>query len=332
MILIIFCAVAAPAWFARDKEGFDSPALPESLLGFLTLSLIPLALLLIVFAMRGFQQGWNVEAGSRADLEARGLLGGPGDPRPPPRPPPRGRRRAARPRRSRPTAAWSASSAPSASPRTCASSGWAFPLRFQRGAFADYTGTVSTREPHAVLAPYPEPGKRGVFEHGDVRIETDDGEVVEERKNARAAFGGRRNIWWDDLDLLYFGGYALWGYVGAPFIFTRAGVRGRGDRALARGRRGVAGAARALPGGRSRPLARAVATTSAPTACSAATTTRPRSSAAGRRPRTTAGTTATSAGFKIPTGGAAMPRGPGGRPVRAIADRDDRDRRRQRPE
>lgn len=82
VILIIFCAVAAPAWFERDKDGFDSPPIPESLLGFLTLALIPLAILLIVFAMRGFQQSWNVEAGSRADLEARGLLGGPGDPRP----------------------------------------------------------------------------------------------------------------------------------------------------------------------------------------------------------------------------------------------------------
>ncbi|HZO58334.1 MAG TPA: hypothetical protein VFB51_01455 [Solirubrobacterales bacterium] len=82
VILIIFCAVAAPAWFERDKDGFDSPPLPESLLGLLTLALIPLAILLIVFAMRGFQQSWNVEAGSRADLEARGLLGGPGEPRP----------------------------------------------------------------------------------------------------------------------------------------------------------------------------------------------------------------------------------------------------------
>lgn len=56
-----------------------------------------------------------------------------------------------------------------------------------------------------------------------MRIETDEGEVVSERKNARAAFGGRRHIWWDDLDLLYFAGYALWGYVVAPFIFTRPG-------------------------------------------------------------------------------------------------------------
>jgi len=79
VILIIFCAVAGPAWFARDKDGFSSPALPETLLGLLTFVLIPVSLLLIVFALRGFQQGWNVEAGSRADLEARGLLGGPGE-------------------------------------------------------------------------------------------------------------------------------------------------------------------------------------------------------------------------------------------------------------
>jgi hypothetical protein len=70
IILIIFAAVAAPAWFARDKSGFDSPALPESLLGVLTLLLIPLCILLIAFAMRGFRQQWNIEAGSRAAMEA----------------------------------------------------------------------------------------------------------------------------------------------------------------------------------------------------------------------------------------------------------------------
>jgi hypothetical protein len=70
IILIIFAAVAAPAWFDRDKAGFSSPALPESLLGILTLLLIPLSILLIAFAMRGFRQEWNIEAGSRAAMEA----------------------------------------------------------------------------------------------------------------------------------------------------------------------------------------------------------------------------------------------------------------------
>src|SRR3954470_18700515 len=75
VILIIFAAVAAPAWFARDKTGFSSPALPETLLGFLTLLLIPASLLLIYFALRGFQQGWNIEAGSRAFLDQQDAEG-----------------------------------------------------------------------------------------------------------------------------------------------------------------------------------------------------------------------------------------------------------------
>jgi hypothetical protein len=46
--------------------------MPASLLGILTLMLIPLQALLIAFSMRGFRQGWNIEAGSRADIDARG--------------------------------------------------------------------------------------------------------------------------------------------------------------------------------------------------------------------------------------------------------------------
>jgi hypothetical protein len=70
IILIIFAAVAAPAWFARDKTGFDEPALSSSLLGLLTLLIIPLQALLIAFGMRGFRQQWNIEAGTRAAMEA----------------------------------------------------------------------------------------------------------------------------------------------------------------------------------------------------------------------------------------------------------------------
>jgi hypothetical protein len=61
VILSIFAAIAAPAWFDRSKDGLDSPALPEDLLGLLTLILIPVQLLLIVVAMIGFNQEWHVE-------------------------------------------------------------------------------------------------------------------------------------------------------------------------------------------------------------------------------------------------------------------------------
>jgi hypothetical protein len=61
VIMIIFAAVAAGGWFSRDKEGLDSPAFPEELLGLLTLVVIPVQLLLIVVAMVGFNQEWHVE-------------------------------------------------------------------------------------------------------------------------------------------------------------------------------------------------------------------------------------------------------------------------------
>jgi hypothetical protein len=102
--------------------------------------------------------------------------------------------------------------------------GWALAMKFKRGALANFTGTVSTLGPRVVLAPYPGPGQRGILENNRVRIESDDGEVLAERPDPREELGGfRRNFWWDDLDLLYFGAYALWGYVGAPFVFRRPG-------------------------------------------------------------------------------------------------------------
>ena len=61
IILGIFAAIAGPQWFDRDKTGFTSPALDESMLGLITLLIIPVQVLLIAFAMRGFQQNWNVE-------------------------------------------------------------------------------------------------------------------------------------------------------------------------------------------------------------------------------------------------------------------------------
>ena len=61
IILAIFAAISAPDWFARAKDGLDSPALPEDLLGLLTLLVVPVQLLLIAVSMVGFNQEWHVE-------------------------------------------------------------------------------------------------------------------------------------------------------------------------------------------------------------------------------------------------------------------------------
>jgi hypothetical protein len=61
ILLLVVAAIAAPSWFERDNSGFDNPGLPPGLLGTLTALLVPVEFLLILFAMRGFSQQWNVE-------------------------------------------------------------------------------------------------------------------------------------------------------------------------------------------------------------------------------------------------------------------------------
>jgi tellurite resistance protein TehA-like permease len=61
MILAIFCAVGAGSWFERDKAGFNEAALSSSLLGTLVVILGLLQLVLIGFALFGFNQEWHVE-------------------------------------------------------------------------------------------------------------------------------------------------------------------------------------------------------------------------------------------------------------------------------
>src|SRR5215210_7954791 len=71
IIMLIFAAVSAPQWFDRDKEGFTNPTLDEGVLGMLTFLMVPLQLLLIAFAMRGFRQAWNVEVEHSAEEDDR---------------------------------------------------------------------------------------------------------------------------------------------------------------------------------------------------------------------------------------------------------------------
>src|SRR4029078_8243197 len=63
-LAILFAVVGAgagPAWFDRDKAGFNDPALEPSILGMLTLILVPVQLLLTAFEMRGLQHTSNTE-------------------------------------------------------------------------------------------------------------------------------------------------------------------------------------------------------------------------------------------------------------------------------
>jgi prepilin signal peptidase PulO-like enzyme (type II secretory pathway) len=67
IILLIFCAISGPQWFSRDRGGFEDPLLDESIVGILTIVLVPLQLLLIIVAARGFSQKWSIEVERRLD-------------------------------------------------------------------------------------------------------------------------------------------------------------------------------------------------------------------------------------------------------------------------
>jgi hypothetical protein len=94
------------------------------------------------------------------------------------------------------------------------------PLRQQRVL-------ASTSEPRFTFFDWPRPGKHGEW-LGDeeVRIVGDDDTVLASRSEPRSAFRGlRRELWWDDLDFLYFAGCATWNYLTTPFLFLQPGFR-----------------------------------------------------------------------------------------------------------
>jgi lysylphosphatidylglycerol synthetase-like protein (DUF2156 family) len=74
LLFAVVAAVAGPVWFDRDKAGFEEPTLDPSILGLLTIILVPVQLLLVAFAMRGFQQQWNVEVEVASDDHGPGQV------------------------------------------------------------------------------------------------------------------------------------------------------------------------------------------------------------------------------------------------------------------
>jgi hypothetical protein len=68
LAIIAGTGLAGTSWFDRNNPGFGSPetifgghSLGPDALGLCTLLLIPVQILLIIFSMIGFAQGWNVE-------------------------------------------------------------------------------------------------------------------------------------------------------------------------------------------------------------------------------------------------------------------------------
>lgn len=85
--------------------------------------------------------------------------------------------------------------------------------------------TAWRREPRFAFHDFPAPGLTGeLVGDSEVRILDARGEIVARRCGPRAFFRGVRHFFsWDDLDFIYFGGYAAWNYLTMPFLFLREG-------------------------------------------------------------------------------------------------------------
>jgi hypothetical protein len=98
-------------------------------------------------------------------------------------------------------------------------------LKGKDGILNDVHVTADLRKEWASHWPFTKPNRHTSFQPDRVAIETSDGGVVEERFNPRESFKGHIfDTPWDDLQLAYFAGYAMWTYLNTPFLFALPGV------------------------------------------------------------------------------------------------------------
>ncbi len=102
--------------------------------------------------------------------------------------------------------------------------GAALASRLRPFGFGTTFVSLSVRFPRVTIASFPRKGLRGLFERERVAIERENGTVVKERLDPGKQMGSlRRKLYWDDLDLLFFGGFAFWNYFNLPFILEGSG-------------------------------------------------------------------------------------------------------------
>ena len=83
--------------------------------------------------------------------------------------------------------------------------------------------TAETRNERVTLD-FPGQNKRAIFQPNRVVIEKLDGTLIEARDDPEKSFTGQqRETPWDDIQVAYFAGEALWTYLNTPFLYTHEG-------------------------------------------------------------------------------------------------------------
>jgi hypothetical protein len=88
------------------------------------------------------------------------------------------------------------------------------------------TLTIDVRDPHVVINPLDAEGDIGIVDGFNVSVQSASGSVIEQRSDARNSLqNASLNTKWDRLNLVYFLGYAFWGYNTLPYQLTRTDIQ-----------------------------------------------------------------------------------------------------------
>jgi len=85
--------------------------------------------------------------------------------------------------------------------------------------------TTDVQRPHTVIDPVDDAGDTGVLDGFSVMVVAPDGKILEQRADARQHLqNASLTTRWDRLNLLYFLGYAFWGYYTLPYQLMRTDI------------------------------------------------------------------------------------------------------------
>lgn len=98
-------------------------------------------------------------------------------------------------------------------------------LKGKDGILATTTVVVATDRQYASHAPFGHKAVRSEFTGERISLLDGAGNVLESRDDPRASFAGHElTTPWDDLQLAFFAGCAMWTYLNAPFVLAWDGV------------------------------------------------------------------------------------------------------------
>ena len=85
--------------------------------------------------------------------------------------------------------------------------------------------TIDVQRPHTVIDPVDGTGDVGILDGFTVTIESSDGKLLQQREDARLHLqNASLSTTWDRLNLVYFLGYAFWGYMTLPSQLMRTDI------------------------------------------------------------------------------------------------------------